>query len=160
MWKKEEEIRVFWIIKVQPFYKCNKFMLNLEQVPFNIIEERMQKTRTLDEREHLCHCYVCCLVTTVSTVQQTETMHEESLPFGKKKKVKENSIFHRGFQHKQVLTMKLTWSQRPYPRFGKAFRMTCRSHTQFLTCQWWWIKRMTLIMATVQWCSGKLLVFI
>lgn len=52
-------------------------MPNLEQVPFNIIEERMRKPRTLDEREHLCHCYVCCLVTTVFTVQQTEIMHEE-----------------------------------------------------------------------------------
>lgn len=128
MWKKGDEIRVFWIIKVQPFYKCNKFMLNFEQVPFNIIEERMQKPRTLDEREHLCHCYVCCLVTTVFTVQQTESMHEESLPFGKKR-IKKNSIFHGGFQHKLVLTMKLTWSQPPYPRFGKAFRTTRRAHT-------------------------------
>lgn len=39
-------------------------MLNLEQVAFNIIEERMEKPRTLGEKEHLCHCYACCQVTT------------------------------------------------------------------------------------------------
>lgn len=85
---------------VQPFYKCNKFMLNSEQVAFNIIEERMQNPRTWRERdkvrerereregerdrerenEHLCHCYACCLVTTFFTVQRAEVMHEESRP--------------------------------------------------------------------------------
>lgn len=137
MWKKRDEIRMFWIIKVQPFYKCSKFMLNLEQVPFNIIEERMRSPRTLDEREHLCHCYACCLVTTVFTVQQTETMHEESLPLRKKKKKRipyftagfEGGISFWdpsslcGFQHKLVLTMKLTWSQ------PLNLSLTCWAHT-------------------------------
>lgn len=61
-------------------------MLNLEQVAFNIIEERMEKPRTLAEKEHLCHCYACCQVTTAFAVQHTETMHERSLPVREKKK--------------------------------------------------------------------------
>ena len=64
MQKKSNKIGMFWTIKVQPLYKCNKFMLNLEQVAFNIIEERMEKPRTLGGKEHLCHCYACCQVTT------------------------------------------------------------------------------------------------
>lgn len=64
MQKKSDKIRTFQTIKVQPLYKCNKFMLNLEQVAFNIIEERMEKPRTLGEKQHLCHCYACCQVTT------------------------------------------------------------------------------------------------
>lgn len=90
---------MFWIIKVKPLYECSRFMLNLEQVPFNIIEKRMQNPRNLDGREHLCHCYACCLVTTVFTVQQTETMHEESLPLWKKKKWLERTpYFMEGFE--------------------------------------------------------------
>lgn len=64
MQKKTNKIRTFWTTKVQPLCKCNKFMLNLEQVAFNIIEERVEKTRMLGEKEHLCHCYACCQVTT------------------------------------------------------------------------------------------------
>lgn len=82
MQKKSDTIRMFWIIKVQPLYKCNKFMLNLEQVAFNIIEERMEKPRTLGEKEHLCHCYACCQVTTATAVQHTEITHES---LGKKR---------------------------------------------------------------------------
>ena len=57
------------------------------------------------EREHLCHCYACCLVTTFFTVQRAEAMHEESLPLRrererererKRRKKKTNSIFHGG----------------------------------------------------------------
>lgn len=106
-------------------------MLNLEQVIFNIIGERMQKPRTQDERErggggeHLCHCYACCLVTTFFTVQQTEAMHEENLPLREKSEDDLHFYFSTedfedgicvqdpvslcGFhQHKQLLTVELT----------------------------------------------------
>lgn len=84
-------------------------MLNLEQVAFNIIEKRMQKSQTLDETEHLCHCYACCQVTTVFTVQQTETMHEESLPVRKKKKCRtqfhlSNVVFLFGIHVESIQT--------------------------------------------------------
>lgn len=73
-------------------------MLNFEQVPFNIIEKRMQNPRNLDGREHLCHCYACCLVTTVRAVRQTEAMHEEILPPGKKRWLERIPYFMEGFE--------------------------------------------------------------
>lgn len=60
-------------------------MLNLEQVAFNIIEERTEKPRTLGEKEHLCHCYACCQVTTAFAAQHTESTHERSLAAWEKK---------------------------------------------------------------------------
>lgn len=73
-------------------------MLNLEQVPFNIIEERMQKPRTLGEREHLCHCYACCLVTTAFTARRTEAAHGESLPLWQKKEERRILYFTGAFE--------------------------------------------------------------
>lgn len=98
MRKEGDKLRMFRIIEAQPFYKCNKFMLNLEQVPFNIIEARMQKPRTLGEREHLCHCYACCLVTTAFSAPRTEAGHGESLPLLKKKEERRIPYFTAAFE--------------------------------------------------------------
>lgn len=113
-------------------------MLNLEQVPFNIIEKRMQKPRMLGEREHLCHCYACCLVTTAFSARRTEAAHGESLPLQKKRRKEEfhisqqplKEMFHFGIcpflcglQLKLLLTTNLSWMR--FTVWGITHKLLC-----------------------------------